>query len=260
MNPLELRRPLAFFDLETTGVDIVKDRIIEIAIIKVMPSGDRQKFVQRINPQMPIPPEATAVHGISNEDVANEPSFKEVAHQIDAFLENCDLAGYQSNKFDIPLLVEEMLRAGVDFSVNKRKCIDALQIFFKKEQRTLSAALQFYCGKTLDNAHQAESDVNATIDVLFAQLERYEDLEKNVDFLHEFSGSNQIVDFAQRISLKNGQYYFNFGKHKGRLVTDVLTAEPQYYDWMMQADFSLNTKQVLSEIYNDFKLSKFKKN
>jgi len=259
MNALELKRPLAFFDLETTGVDIVKDRIIEIAIIKVLPNGQREQFVRRVNPQIPIPPESSAIHGIYDTDVATAPTFKEIAKDVDDFLDNCDLAGYQSNKFDIPMLVEEMLRVGIEFSIKKRKCVDVQQIFFKKEQRTLSAALKFYCDKTLDNAHQAENDVNATIDVFFAQLDRYEDLEPNIDYLHEFSGTSQIVDFAQRIIVKDGVYYFNFGKHKGKPVIDVLNNEPQYYDWMMQADFSRNTKQVLSEIYNDFKLSKFKK-
>lgn len=259
MNSLDLKRPIAFFDLETTGVDFVNDRIVEIAIIKILPSGQREKFVQRINPQMHIPEATSAIHGIYDEDVADMPTFKEMAPEIDKFLTNCDLAGYNSNKFDIPLLVEEMLRAGVEFSMKKRKFIDVQQIFFKKEQRTLSAAVQFYCDKSLENAHQAESDVNATIDVFYAQLDKYDDLDKDIDALHEFTGASQIVDFAQRIILRNGVYLFNFGKHKGKSVLDVLNSEPQYYDWMMNADFSRNTKQVLSEIYQDYKLSKFKK-
>lgn len=259
MNLIDLKKPLAFFDIESTGTDFVHDRIIEIAVVKILPDGNRDKFIQRINPEMHIPVEASAIHGIYDEDVAECPTFKEIAYKLDDFLENCDLAGYNSNKFDIPMLAEEMLRAGTEFSMSKRKFVDVQQIFFKKEQRTLAAALEFYCNKKLENAHQAENDVNATIDVFFAQLQKYDDLEKNVDYIHEYTGASQIVDFAQRIIKKNSQYYFNFGKHKGKLVTDVFEQEPQYYDWIMNADFSRNTKQVLSDIFRDYKLAKFKK-
>lgn len=250
MAKLNLKRPIAFFDLETTGTNPVKDRIIEIAVIKLNPDGSRELWVKRLNPEMPIPAESSAIHGIYDADVANEPTFKQVAHELKQFLHNCDMAGYNSNQFDLPLLAESFLRVDVPVDFRSRKKIDVQQIFFKKEQRTLSAALKFYCRKDLNNAHAAEADVNATIDVLEAQLDRYEDLENNVEALDAFTGSNDFLDYSRRIALKDGKAVFNFGKYKGKLVETVFKNEPQYYDWMMQSDFSLDTKQVISEILN----------
>lgn len=259
MKNLPLKRPLAFFDLETTGIDPVNDRIVEIAVIKVLNNGEKEEFIKRINPEMPIPPSSTAIHGITDDDVKDAPTFKGIAHTLFQFLENCDIGGYNSNKFDLPVLTEEFYRAGIDIDFKKRKLIDVQQIFFKKEARTLSAAYSFYCNKNLENAHSAAADVIATIEVLDAQLEKYDDLNANVDALHEFSGGDDIVDYAKRLIRKDGEVYFNFGKHKGKTVTSVFTNEPQYYDWMMNADFSRDTKKALSDIYNDMKLSKFKR-
>lgn len=259
MNNLSLKKPIAFFDLETTGVDPVNDRIVEIAVIKVIDKDTREKFVTRVNPEMPIPPSASAIHGIYDEDVAEAPTFKQIANSLYQFLMNCDLGGYNSNKFDLPLLTEEFYRAGVDIDFKKRKLIDVQQIFFKKEARTLSAAYEFYCKKDLTNAHSAEADVIATIEVLDAQLDKYSDLDPQVEALHAFTGGDDIVDYAKRIVKKDNDYVFNFGKHKGKSVKAVLLNEPQYYDWMMQADFSRDTKKALSDIYNEMKLSKFKK-
>ncbi|MFT4061499.1 MAG: 3'-5' exonuclease [Edaphocola sp.] len=256
MAHLNLQRPIAFFDLETTGVDAAKDRIVEIAVIKLLPDGSRERYVRRLNPEMRIPAEASAIHGIYDEDVAHEPTFKQIAHELKQFLQNCDLGGYNSNKFDIPALAEEFLRANVPIDFKSRKLVDVQQIFFKKEARTLSAAYAFYCNKDLTNAHNAEADVNATIDVLEAQLSRYDDLSHEVDGLHEFTGGDELVDYARRIILKNGVPVFNFGKHKGVAVEEVFRKEPQYYDWMMQADFALHTKQVISEILNKMLLKK----
>jgi DNA polymerase-3 subunit epsilon len=230
MAQLQLQRPVAFFDLETTGVDPAKDRIVEIAVVKVHPDGKKESWVKRINPEMPIPPESTAIHGISNKDVQHAPTFKQVAHELKSFMNNCDLGGYNSNKFDIPVLVEEFLRAEIPIDFKDRKLIDVQQIFYKKEARTLSAAYAFYCNKELTNAHSAEADVLATIQVLEAQLDRYNDLNNDIKSLHEFTGGDDFVDYARRIVLKDGEPVFNFGKYKGQKVIEVFRKEPQYYD------------------------------
>jgi len=256
MAQLQLQRPIAFFDLETTGVDAAKDRIIEIAVIKLHPGGGRDTWVRRVNPEMPIPASSTEIHGISDEDVKNAPVFRQIAHELKQFLHNCDLGGYNSNKFDLPVLAEEFLRAGLTVDFKDRKLVDVQQVFFKMEARTLSAAYAFYCNRQLVNAHSAEADVIATVDILEAQLDRYPDLAKDVKGLHEFTGGDDFVDYARRIILKNGIPVFNFGKHKGIAVEEVFKKEPQYYDWMMQADFPLHTKQCISEILNKMMLGK----
>jgi DNA polymerase-3 subunit epsilon len=247
---LLLKRPIAFFDLETTGVNLATDKIVEIAVVKVMPDGTHIKKRRLINPQMPIPAEATAVHGISNEMVKDAPTFKQVANEVKQFIEGCDLAGYNSNRFDIPMLVEEFLRAGISFSVDDRKMLDVQRIYHLMEQRTLSAAYKFYCDKVLDAAHSAEADTLATWEVLEAQLERYSHLGNTVEDLCKFCGEEEIVDFARRFVRLNGVEVFNFGKHKGKPVEQVLKEEPTYYDWMMKGDFSMHTKQKLTEILN----------
>lgn len=246
---LNLKNPLIFFDLETTGIDIVKDRIVEISYVKVFPNGKEESKTMRINPGMPIPPESTAIHGITDDDVKDCPRFKEVAKTLASQIEGCDLAGYNSNRFDIPLLAEEFLRAGVDIDLNRRKFVDVQTIFYKMEQRTLSAAYKFYCNKTLENAHTAAADTMATYEVLQAQLDRYPDLQNDIAFLSEFSSFSNNVDFAGRMIYNDkGEEVFNFGKFKGRLVEDVLKEEPGYYAWMINSDFPLNTKQKLTEI------------
>ena len=256
MPKLTLKRPIIFFDLETTGTDNAKDRIVELAFIKLLPDGKREKYVKRINPGMPIPPQVTLIHGISDEDVKNCPPFKQIAHELYEWMRGCDLGGYNSSKFDLPLLAEEFLRAGVNVDFTERNMIDVQQIFFKMEARTLSAAYAFYCNKQLDNAHSAEADILATIEVLDAQLERYTDIGSDVPTLHQFTHDEQYVDYARRIVMKDGHPVFNFGKYKGKKVEEVFTTEPQYYDWMMQADFALHTKQKISEILNRMKLKK----
>lgn len=246
---LNLKNPLVFFDLETTGIDIVKDRIIEISYVKVFPNGKEESKTMRINPGMPIPPASTAIHGITDDDVKDCPLFKNVAKQLAAQIEGCDLAGYNSNRFDIPLLAEEFLRAGVDIDLTRRKFIDVQTIFYKMEQRTLAAAYKFYCQKSLENAHTAAADTMATYEVLKAQLDRYPELKNDVTFLSEFSSFTTNVDFAGRMVYnEKNQEVFNFGKYKGRLVEEVLKQEPAYYSWMMNGDFPLNTKQKLTEI------------
>ena len=246
---LNLKNPLVFFDLETTGIDIVKDRIIEISYVKVFPNGKEESKTMRINPGMPIPPASTAIHGITDDDVKDCPLFKNVAKQLAAQIEGCDLAGYNSNRFDIPLLAEEFLRAGVDIDLTRRKFIDVQTIFYKMAQRTLAAAYKFYCQKSLENAHTAAADTMATYEVLKAQLDRYPELKNDVTFLSEFSSFTNNVDFAGRMVYnEKNQEVFNFGKYKGRLVEEVLKQEPAYYSWMMNGDFPLNTKQKLTEI------------
>lgn len=253
---LNLKNPIVFFDLETTGVNITSDRIVELCYIKVMPNGNEESKTMRLRPvdsqgnTIHIPEFSTAIHGISDEDVKDCPTFKEIAHELEATIRGCDLAGFNSNKFDIPLLVEEFLRAGVDIDLTKRKFVDVQNIFHKMEQRTLVAAYKFYCGKELENAHSALSDTRATLEVLEAQLDRYGDTLKNdVDFLSEFSCMTRNVDFAGRIVLDDkGVEVFNFGKYKGKPVSDVLKRDPGFYGWMMQGDFALNTKQVLTKI------------
>jgi DNA polymerase-3 subunit epsilon len=256
MSKLTLKKPIIFFDLETTGTDHARDRIVELAFIKIFPDGKRDKFVRRINPGIPIPAESTAIHGISDEDVKNCPTFRQIAHNLFDWMRGCDLGGYNSSKFDLPLLAEEFLRCDINVDFTERHMVDVQQVFFKMEARTLSAAYAFYCNKELNNAHSAEADIEATIEVLEAQLERYNNLNGDVPSLHKFTNNDEYVDYARRIVLKDGQPVFNFGKHKGRKVEDVFTEEPQYYDWMMQADFALHTKQKISEILNRMKLRK----
>jgi len=246
---LNLANPLVFLDLETTGINISKDRIVEISILKVYPDGTEESRTRRINPEMPIPVEATAIHGITDEDVIGCPKFREIAKSLVSLIEGCDLAGFNSNRFDIPLLAEEFLRADVDIDLNKRKFVDVQTIFHKMEQRTLSAAYKFYCEKDLELAHSAEIDVKATYEVLQAQLERYPELKNDINYLSEFSSFKDYVDFAGRmIYNEKGEEVFNFGKYKGRLVTEVLNVDPGYYSWILNGDFALNTKKMLTEI------------
>jgi DNA polymerase-3 subunit epsilon len=247
---LNLKNPLVFFDLETTGINITHDRIVEISVLKVHPNGKEETKTRRINPGMPIPPASTAIHGITDEDVKDCPTFKQVAKSFADLLEGCDIAGFNSSRFDVPMLTEEFLRAGVDFDISKRKFIDVQIIFHRKEQRTLEAAYAFYCNKKLENAHSAEADVIATYEVLKSQLDRYSDLENDVNFLSkEYSSFNNNVDLAGRIILNDkGVEVFNFGKHRGKSVAEVLKNEPSYYTWMMDGDFPLNTKQVLTKL------------
>ncbi|MGA2405968.1 MAG: 3'-5' exonuclease [Bacteroidales bacterium] len=246
---LNLKRPIAFIDLETTGINVSTDRIVELSVLKISPNGKEEWMSTRVNPEMAIPPKTTAIHGISNEDVANSPTFIEVAKKLAVFLEGCDLAGYNAIKFDIPVLAEEFLRVNIDFNFRKRRYIDVQVIFHKKEQRTLSAAYQFYCKKDLEDAHSSKADTAATFEVLKCQLDRYKDLENDVEKLADFSSFNSNVDFAGRIILnENGVEVFNFGKHKGKPVEVVFSEEPAYYSWMMNGEFPLYTKKVLTEI------------
>ncbi len=246
---LKLTKPIVFFDLETTGVDVAKDRIVEISIMKIQPDGKQEVKTRRINPEMPIPKESSEIHGIYDKDVENEPTFKAVAKSLAQFIGNSDLAGFNSNKFDVPLLVEEFLRVGVDFEMHNRRLVDVQNIFHKMEQRTLVAAYKFYCDKELTDAHSAEADIKATYEVLQSQIERYEDLDSSVDFLAEFSMRNQNADLMGRIVFnEEGLEVFNFGKHKGRVVSEVLKKDPSYYNWMMKGDFPQYTKKVLTEI------------
>ena len=247
---LQLKRPIIFFDLETTGVDTSHDRIVEISMVKVGVDGEKQVKTRRINPEMPIPAEATAVHGISDEDVKDEPTFKQIAKSLAQFIEGCDFGGFNSNRFDLPMLVEEFIRAGVDVDFKRRKYIDVQNIFHKKEQRTLVAAYKFYCDKNLENAHSAEADTMATYEVLEAQIERYGDIGNTVDELAEFSTHGQSVDFAGRIALnENGEEVFTFGKYKGRTVVEIFEKEPSYYSWLQNGDFPQYTKKIFTEIY-----------
>lgn len=246
---LNLKSPIIFFDLETTGVNIMTDRIVELSLIKVYPNGDEEVKSRRLNPEMPIPPQATAIHHITDEDVKDAPTFKQIAKDLARIFEGCDVAGFNSNRFDIPLLEEEFLRAGVDFDFSKRRFIDVQTIFHKMEQRTLVAAYKFYCHKDLNDAHSAEADTRATYEVLKAQLDHYPTLQNDVAFLSEFSTQNKNVDLAGRmIYNENKVEVFNFGKHKGKPVEEVLRNEPSYYGWMMQGGFPLNTKKVLTRI------------
>ena len=246
---LNLKNPLVFFDLETTGTNIVTDRIVEISYLKVFPNGDEEAKTRKINPEMPIPPASTEIHGITDEDVKDAPTFKSIAKSLAAQIEGCDLAGYNSNRFDIPVLAEEFMRADVDIDLMKRKFIDVQTIFHKKEQRTLSAAFKFYCDMDLENAHSAEADVKATCEILKAQLDRYPDLENDINFLAEFSAFGNNVDFAGRVIYNDKQQeVINFGKYKGRLVDDVFREDIGYYGWIMQGDFPLHTKKVFTAI------------
>lgn len=247
---LKLKRPIIFFDIESTGVDPAKDHIVEISLIKVHPDGREEVKTRRINPGVHIPEASTAIHGITDEDVRECPTFPQIAKSLAAFIQGADLAGYNSNKFDIPILVEEFMRAGVEIDLSGKKFVDVQNIFHKMEQRTLAAAHKFYCGCEIENAHSAEADIRATYDVLKAQLDRYGDeLENDVDFLADFTQMSRNVDFAGRIVFDDNDVpVFNFGKHKGRPVAEVFAAEPSYYSWMLNGDFPLNTKQVLTRL------------
>jgi DNA polymerase-3 subunit epsilon len=246
---LNLKRPLVVFDLETTGISISTDRIVEIACIKVHVNGEEELKVMKINPGIPIPPESTAIHGISDADVADAPTFSQVAKELGEFMKGCDFAGFNSNKFDFPLLVEEFLRAGVDFDVENRKFIDAQRIYHTMEPRNLSAAYKFYCNKTIENAHHAEDDTKATLEVLKAQINHYQELQNDIEFLHQFSGQTKNVDLAGRMVYnKDGKEVFNFGKHRNKLVEEVLETDRGYYQWMLDGDFSLDTKRRLTQI------------
>ena len=247
---LNLKNPLVFFDLETTGTNINSDRIVEICYLKVYPNGNEESKTMRINPEMHIPEASSAVHGIYDADVADCPTFKEVAKNIANDIEGCDLAGFNSNRFDIPLLAEEFLRAGVDIDMMKRTFIDVQVIFHKLEQRTLSAAYKFYCDKNLEDAHTAEADTRATYEVLMAQLDHYPDvLENDMKFLADYSSYNKNVDFVGRIVYnEQGVEVFNFGKYKGMPVAEILKKDIGYFGWLMQGDFTLNTKNVLTKI------------
>jgi len=259
---LNLTKPIVFLDLETTGINITTDRIVEISMLKIMPDGKEEVHTHRINPTVPIPPESTAVHGISDEDVKNEPTFAEMAPNFVQFIGNADLAGYNAIKFDFPLLVEEFLRVGIDFDLRTRRLVDVQNIFHKMESRTLSAAYRFYCNESLENAHSAEADTVATYEILKAQLDRYQGteytdksgksafpIENNIKTLSEFSYYNQSADLVGQIIFnQSNMEVFNFGKHKGKTVEDVFRTEPAYYDWMMKAEFPLSTKKLITAI------------
>ncbi len=246
---LKLTKPICFFDLETTGTNVAKDRIVEISILKVFPNGNKESKTWLVNPQIPIPAESQAIHGISDEKVANEPSFKQLSKEIYKMIRDSDLAGFNSDRFDIPLLVEEMLRAGIDFDMKNMVSVDVQTIFHKMEKRTLEAAYKFYCDKELDQAHSAEADTQATYEVLLAQLGRYPELENNIKKLSEFTTRKQTLDFAGFIVLDEEEKpIFSFGKHKGKRVEEILEEEPGYFGWILNADFPLYTKKVLTQI------------
>lgn len=246
---LNLERPIIFFDLETTGTNVTHDRIVEISYIKVYPDGSEEKKCRRLNPEMPIPPASTAIHHITDEDVASEPTFRQVARSLLEIFAGCDIAGYNSNKFDVPVLMEEFGRCGINFDITGRRFIDVQNIFHKMEQRTLVAAYKFYCGADLEDAHNAMADTQATYEVLLGQLQRYPDLKNDIEYLAKFSTMGRNVDLASRIVLDdNDRPVFNFGKHKGKHVDDVFRRDPSFYDWMMQGDFPKNTKDVLLQL------------
>ena len=246
---LKLTRPICFFDLETTGTNLAKDRIVEISVLKVFPNGNKESKTWLVNPEMNIPAEVIAIHGISNEKVANEPTFNELAPKVHEMIKGCDLGGFNSNRFDIPLLVEELLRADVDFDMKNVVSVDVQTIFHKMEQRTLSAAYKFYCGENLEGAHTAEADTNATYEVLKSQLDRYEELENDISWLGQYSSRRNFADFAGFIAYdKKGDEVFAFGKYKGKNVEKVLEDEPGYFGWIQNADFPLYTKKVLTAI------------
>ena len=253
---LQLKRPLVFIDLETTGMNLSTDRIVEIAIIKVFPDGTKTIKQKLLNPQMPIPKNSSDIHGITDDKVKDAPTFKQVANELKQFIDDADFSGYNSNRFDIPLLMEEFLRAGLEIDMTNRRLVDVQHIFHMMEKRTLGAAYKFYCEKELEDAHSAEADASATWEILQAQITRYQHLGNTLDTILQFTGEEKIVDFARRFVMDNGIEVFNFGKHKGRPVSEVLKAEPQYYDWMMNGDFPLHTKQKLTEILNRTLLKK----
>ncbi|KGN94372.1 DNA polymerase III subunit epsilon [Porphyromonas sp. COT-108 OH2963] len=247
---LQLQRPLVFFDLETTGTDITKDRIVEISLHKVYPNGDTETKTRRINPEIPIPAEATAVHGISDEDVKDEPPFKSIAKDLARILENCDFGGYNCNRFDLPMLVEGFLRAEIPVDFSDRKVIDVQVIFHKKEQRTLAAAYEFYCNKELVDAHSAEADTIATYEVLLGQLDRYDDLQGDVDFLDEYTKQRRVVDYAGRLQWNDkDEKVIAFGKYRNQVAAEVLKRDPGYYDWILSSDFPRNTKLEFMKVY-----------
>ena len=246
---LKIKRPLCFFDLETTGISITNDRIVEMAVIKLYPSEKIEKKVWLINPQIPIPKEVSAIHGITDQMVSEAPSFKQLSKSIYNFIKGCDLAGYNSDRFDIPLLMEELLRSEINFDTKNLKTVDVQTIFHKMEQRNLSAALEFYCDKKIEKAHSAAVDTQATYDVLMAQLDRYDNLEPNISFLNDFTTRKKSVDFAGYIIFnKEGKECFSFGKHKGKNVQEILDKEPGYFGWLLNAEFPLYTKKILTEI------------
>ncbi|HLV63349.1 3'-5' exonuclease [Galbibacter sp.] len=246
---LKLTRPICFFDLETTGIDVARDRIVEISILKVFPNGNKESRTWLVNPEMPIPPESSAIHGITDEKVKDEPTFKELSKAIYTMIKDSDLAGFNSDRFDIPVLAEEMLRSDIDFDMGSRVSVDVQTIFHKMEQRTLSAAYKFYCGKSLEDAHSAEADTIATYEVLKSQLDRYQELENDIKFLANFTTRRVTADFAGFISYdEDGVEVFSFGKHKGRKVEEVLEQEPGYFGWILNADFPRYTKKVLTAI------------
>ena len=254
---LKLTKPIVFFDLETTGINIGNDRIVEISMLKIFPDGKKQSKTWLVNPEIEIPKEASALHGITNEKVVTEPTFKELAESINEMIADADLAGFNSNRFDIPLLAEEFLRVGIDFDMNDRKSIDVQVIFHKKEQRTLSAGYKFYCDKELEDAHSAEADTNATYEILKAQLDRYDDIENSVEALSQYSSHTKRADFAGFILFnEEDQEIFSFGKYKGRVVEDVLKENPGYNAWIQNADFPLYTKKVLQSIKQRMSVSK----
>ncbi len=253
---MNLNRPLAVIDLETTGINPAVDRIIEVAIVKIMPDGTQTVKRKLINPEMEIAPESTAIHGITNEMVAHAPTFKQVANELRQFIDRADLVGYNSNRFDIPMLAEEFLRAGLEFNTSTYRLIDVQRIYHKMEPRTLSAAYKFYCDKQLENAHSAEADAMATWEIFAAQIEKYPELGSTIEEVLKFIGEDDMVDFARRMIMKDGIEIFNFGKHKGKPVQQVFKQEPQYYDWMMKGDFPLNTKQKLTELFTKYMLKR----
>lgn len=255
---LQLKKPLAFIDIEATGTNVTTDRIVEIAIVKTLPDGNRTVKRKLLNPQITIPQVCVDLHGITNEMVKDAPVFKQVAQELRQYLDGCDLACYNAYRLDIPMLMEEFIRSEVDFEMKGRRIVDVQKIFHQMEQRTLSAAYRFYCNKSLEGAHGAEVDAAATAEILDAQLGRYPQLGTTVDSIIKAVGEDQIIDFARRFTYDDkGVEVFNFGKHKGRPVADVLKAEPQYYDWMMKGEFPMNTKQKLTEIYTRTMLKKF---
>lgn len=248
---LKLKKPICFFDLETTGINVSKDRIVEISILKVFPNGNKESFTWRVNPEMKIPAVTTAIHGISDEMVLNEPTFKELAPKVSELIKNSDLGGFNSNRFDIPLLAEELLRAEIDFDLKINKAVDVQTIFHKMEKRTLEAAYKFYCNKDLTNAHSAEADTMATYEVLKAQLDKYDGLENDMDYLSKFSSHQNFADFAGFIGYnKEGQEIITFGKHKGKVIEDLFKTEPGYFSWIQNADFPNYTKKVLRDLKN----------
>jgi len=256
---LKLTKPVAFFDLETTGLSVSKDRIVEIGIIKVNPDQSEESLTMKLNPEMKISQESIDIHGISDEDIKDCPTFKDTAEKIKTFIGDADLAGYNSNKFDIPMLLEEFSRVNVEFDMKNRKCVDVQNIFHKKEQRTLAAAYKFYCNKEIENAHSAEADIIATYEVLKSQLDKYDDLENDISFLAEFSqnNKNKLLDFAGRLAInKKGEPIYNFGKHKDKTIKDVFIKEPSYHAWMLNNDFPFYTKQVLKEVIDKLKIEK----